>query len=75
MNKIDKIIEYFRTIKEESPTMSSGKGGFSSSSSSSGPTSGFDPVMSFKRRKNGSVDGRGVSKNYKQWLKSLGMMS
>ena len=50
-------------------------GGVPTNNMSSGNIAKFDPVMSFKRRKNGSVDGRGVSKNYKQWLKSLGMMS
>lgn len=74
MSKIDKVIEYFRNLREEGPTMSSGNGGFSGSSSPTGPTAGFDPVMSFRRRKNGKVDGRSPSKKYKTWLKSLGML-
>ena len=68
MKKIDKIIEIIRENMIAS-------GGIPTNNISSGNIATFDPVMSFKRRKNGSVDGRGVSKNYKQWLKSLGMMS
>jgi hypothetical protein len=68
MKKIDKIIEIIRENMIAS-------GGLPTNNISSGNIATFDPVMSFKRRKNGSVDGRGVSKNYKKWLKSLGMMS
>jgi len=68
MKKIDKIIEIIRENMIAS-------GGVPTNNISSGNIAKFDPVMSFKRRKNGSVDGRGVSKNYKKWLKSLGMMS
>lgn len=80
MNKIDKVIQYFRNLREDapvmssSPTMSSGNGGFSGSSETSGPTAGFDPVMGFRRRKNGKIDGRSSSKKYKDWLKSLGLL-
>jgi hypothetical protein len=74
MNKIDKVIQYFRNLKEEAPTMSSGDSGFSNSSDSSGPTAGFDPVMGFRRRGNGKIDGRSASKKYKKWLKSLGLL-
>ena len=80
MKKIDKVIEYFRNLKEEtsvassSPTMSSGNGGFSGSSEPTGPTAGFDPVSGFRRRKSGNIDGRSVSKKYKDWMKSLGLL-
>ena len=74
MPKIDKVIEYFRNLREEAPTMSSGDGGFSGSSEPSGPTAGFDPVMGFRRRQNGKIDGRSASKRYKDWLKSLGLL-
>lgn len=57
--KIDRIIEAFRNhikLKEEgvvssSPTMSSGTGGFTSSSNPKGPVAGFDPVLGLRRRK------------------------
>lgn len=75
MSKIDKVIKYFRNLKEDvsSPTMSSGNGGFGGSSSSSGPTAGFDPIIGFKKR-NGKIDGRSAPKKYKDWLKSLGLL-
>jgi hypothetical protein len=73
MNKIDKVIQYFRNLKEEAPTMSCGNGGFSGSSSSLGPTAGFDPVIGFKKRKNGKVDNRRVHKSWRNWIDSLGM--
>lgn len=79
MSKIDRVIEYFRNLREESaPTMntgtSNGSAGFSSSADSSGPNAGFDPVIGFKRRKNGKIDGRSASGKYKKWLKSLGLL-
>ncbi len=73
MNKIDKVIQYFRNLKEEAPTMSSGNGRFSGSSSSQGPTAGFDPVIGFRKRKNGKVDNRRVCKSWRNWINSLGM--
>jgi hypothetical protein len=84
MSKIDKVIEYFRNLRENAPVMTSsptmntstpnGSPGGSSSADSSGPFAGLDHVMSFRRRKNGKVDGRSASKKYKTWLKSLKMM-
>jgi hypothetical protein len=73
MNKIDKVIQYFRNLKEEAPTMSSGDQPFSSSSNPEGPNAGLTPGMSFKRRQNGRIDGRSVAKKYKNWIDSLGM--
>ena len=46
-----------------------GAGGFSGSSDPSGPTAGYDPLISFQRR--GKTDYRKVPKTYKQWVKSL----
>ena len=80
MNKIDKVIEYFRNLREENgaPTMNTGTPngsiGFSGDADSSGPNAGFDSVMGFKRRKNGKIDGRSASNKYKKWLKSLGLL-
>jgi hypothetical protein len=79
MNKIDRVIEYFRNLREEgSPTMNTGtpngSTGFGGDADSSGPNAGFDPVMGFKRRKNGKIDGRSSSNKYKKWLKSLGLL-
>ena len=41
---------------------------------SGGNISTFDPVIGFKRRRNGNIDGRSVSKKYKDWMKSLGLL-
>jgi hypothetical protein len=79
MSKIDKVIEYFRNLREEgAPTMNTGtpngSAGFSADADSSGPNAGFDSVMGFRRRKNGKIDGRSASNKYKKWLKSLGLL-
>jgi hypothetical protein len=79
MNKIDKVIEYFRNLREEgSPTMNTGtpngSAGFSANADASGPNAGFDSVIGFRRRRNGKIDGRSASNKYKKWLKSLGLL-
>lgn len=66
MNKINKVINYFRNLREE---------GVPTNNISSGNISKFDPVMTFKRRKNGNIDGRSVSDQYKKWLRSLGHLN
>jgi hypothetical protein len=67
MKKIDKIIEIIRENMIAS-------GGVPTNNISSGNIVKFDPVISFKRRKNGSVDGRSASEEYKKWLRSLKLM-
>ena len=44
-------------------------GGFGSSSPSEGPTAGFDPMMSFKKRN--KVDYRKVPQQYRKWVKNI----
>ena len=54
MEKIDKIIEAFRTIKEEGGMVANSpgtSGGFSASSNAAGPTAGYDPLMGGKKRR------------------------
>ena len=56
--KIDRVIEAFRNyinLKEEGMVANTPgtSGGFSGSSNPKGPTAGFDPIMSFQRRKKG----------------------
>lgn len=68
MKKIDKILQIIREnmiVGGTTPT----------NNISSGNIAKFDPVISFKKRKNGSVDGRSVSEKYKKWLKSLKLMN
>ena len=69
-NKLDKIIGYFRNLKEESVVTSSTSdaAGFSGSSNSKGPTAGFDPVMGLRRRKGPQIKLQPGSR--KRWMKS-----
>ena len=61
MKKIDKIIEIIRENMVAS-------GSVPTNNISGGNIATFDPLMAFKRRKNGKVDGRGASEKYKKWL-------
>jgi hypothetical protein len=67
MRKIDQIIEIIR----ENMVVGSG---VPANNISSGNVAKFDPVISFKKRRNGNVDGRSVAEKYKKWLKSLKLM-
>ena len=66
MKKIERIIELIREnmIASSVPT----------NNISGGNIATFDPVIGFKKRKNGNVDGRSVAKKYKEWMKSLGLL-
>ena len=56
-DRLEKICEMVRTLKE-SPTMSVGAGGYTSSADAKGPVAGYDPVL-------GKVDRRKKkAKNY-----------
>jgi hypothetical protein len=68
MKKIDKIIEIIRENMIAS-------GGLPTNNISSGNIVTFDPVISFKRRKTGKIDGRSVSERYKKWIKYLKLMN
>ncbi len=77
MEKIDRVINYFRLLREEGMVTSGvpinrvGDGGFTGKADSKGPVAGYDPVMKFmKRRKNGKVDYR-MNPKYKNWVKSI----
>jgi hypothetical protein len=83
MKKIDKVIEYFRNLREEgAPTMNTGtpngSAGFSANADASGPNAGNTDRLpgfgTFKRKGNGKIDGRSASSKYKKWLKSLGLL-
>lgn len=66
--KIDWIISM---IREQMVANAPGsQGGFSGSSSSSGPTAGFDPMLG-KKKKDGTVDFRRVLPSHKKWVKSI----
>ena len=56
-DRLERICEMVRTLKE-SPTMSVGAGGYTSSADAKGPVAGYDPVL-------GKVDRRKKkAKNY-----------
>lgn len=70
MKKTDRIIDNLREMMTANAPGQSG--GFSSSSSPSGPTAGFDPVLNFVRRKRSEgFDLRTVKPDYRKWLKSV----
>lgn len=60
MDKIDKIIEIIRTLKEEGG-MVVGAGGYTGAADSKGPVAGYDKVMNkVARRKPPTIIGRGT---------------
>jgi hypothetical protein len=73
MTPLDKVISIVR--EDVTVANSAGQGGGFGGNSSQ-PTAGFDPIMSFVRRKSGLVDKR--NKNYKRsydkWLRSMGLL-
>ena len=48
---LDRICQMVRTLKE-SPTMSVGAGGYTSSADATGPVAGYDPVLAKVDRRN-----------------------
>ena len=49
-DRLERICEMVRTLKE-SPTMSVGAGGYTSSADAKGPVAGFDPVINLVDRR------------------------
>jgi len=76
MEKIDRIIQAFRNLKEDGGMMvgnaPGASGGFSGSSDPKGPTAGFDPVMGkMERRKKKFISmGRGSRGKWLDYLKN-----
>ena len=50
-DRLERICEMVRTLKE-SPTMSVGAGGYTSSADAKGPVAGYDPVLGKIDRRN-----------------------
>ena len=50
-DRLDRICQMVRTLKE-SPTMSVGAGGYTSSADAKGPVAGYDPVLGKIDRRN-----------------------
>lgn len=82
MSKVDKVIQYFRGLREDAamgPTMNTGSviggaAGFSSDANPEGSVAGYSDSLGFRRRKDGKLDKRSVAKRYQKWLKSMGML-
>ena len=51
-DRLDKICQMVRTLKEEGPTMSVGAGGYTSSADATGPVAGYDAVLGKVDRRN-----------------------
>ena len=49
-DRLERICKMVRTLKE-SPTMSVGAGGYTSSADATGPVAGFDPVINLVDRR------------------------
>ena len=51
-DRLERICEMVRTLKEEGPTMSVGAGGYTGSADAKGPVAGYDPVLGKIDRRN-----------------------
>ena len=51
-DRLDKICQMVRTLKEEGPTMSVGAGGYTGAADPKGPVAGYDPVLTKVDRRN-----------------------
>ena len=51
-NRLERICEMVRTLKEEGPTMSVGAGGYTGAADPKGPVAGYDPVLAKVDRRN-----------------------
>ena len=51
-DRLEKICQMVRTLKEEGPTMSVGAGGYTGAADPKGPVAGYDPVLAKVDRRN-----------------------
>lgn len=76
MEKIDRVINYFRSLNEEGEGMvasglSANRVGDGGLTSRGKKLAGYDPVMpGLRRRKNGTPDYR-INSKYKVWVKNI----
>ena len=68
-NRLERICEMVRTLKEEGPTMSVGAGGYTSSADAKGPVAGYDAVLGKVDRRNKKQ--RNYPKQYVQMYRDL----
>lgn len=69
MKKKDRLIKNLREIMTANAPGQSG--GFTSSSSSEGPTAGFDPLLYYKKTKKDKIDQRSVPAPHRRWLRTV----
>ena len=67
-DRLEKICKIVRTLKE-SPTMSVGAGGYTSSADAKGPVAGYDPVLGKVDRRNKKQ--KNYPKEYVQMYRDL----
>ena len=67
-DRLDRICQMVRTLKE-SPTMSVGAGGYTSSADAKGPVAGFDPVINLVDRRKKKQ--KNYPKEYDQMYRDL----
>ena len=67
-DRLDRICQMVRTLKE-SPTMSVGAGGYTSSADATGPVAGFDPVINLVDRRKKKQ--KNYTKEYVQMYRDL----
>ena len=51
-DRLDRICQMVRSLKEEGPTMSVGAGGYTGAADPKGPVAGYDPVIGKVDRRN-----------------------
>ena len=51
-DRLERICQMVRTLKEEGPTMSVGAGGYTGAADPKGPVAGYDPVLGKVDRRN-----------------------
>ena len=51
-DRLERICEMVRSLREEGPTMSVGAGGYTSAADPKGPVAGYDPVLAKVDRRN-----------------------
>ena len=51
-DRLDRICQMVRSLKEEGPTMSVGSGGYTGAADPKGPVAGYDPVLGKVDRRN-----------------------
>ena len=70
-DRLERICQMVRTLKEEGPTMSVGAGGYTGSADAKGPVAGYDPVLGKVDRRNKKQ--KNYPKEYVQMYRDMQM--